>query len=124
MPVIRGALSMTGLGLAFNFFLWTIPALVAAAALPHSIFGESAPSLSQALAQLERNAGPTPSLADALVQLIGAESEALQVAGAALQPTRPADLASQADYAGNRVKSAVTVYVGAVQNTLDHTPKR
>jgi hypothetical protein len=58
------------------------------------------------------------------VQLIGAESEALHVAGVALQPNLPANLAQQADDAGDRVKDAVTVYVRAAQNVVDHTPRR
>ena len=122
--MIRGALGLASFGLAFNLFLWSIPVVVAAAAVPHAIFGDSAPMLSQALAQVERNAGSTPSLADALVQLVAAESEALQVAGAGLQTPPPANLATQADHAGNRVKDAVTVYVKAAQTTLDHAPKR
>src|SRR6266545_2481886 len=100
---MRGTLAMASSGLAFNFVLWTVPVLVGAAALPHALFPDHTPTLAQALDSVERTAGPTPSLPDALVQLIGAESEAMHVAGVALQPNPPANLAQQANRAGGRV---------------------
>jgi hypothetical protein len=121
--VIRGAFGLASFGLAFNLFLCSIPVVVAAAAMPHAIFGNSAPSLAQALDNTQQHAGLTPSLADALIQLVAAESEALHVAGEGLQSPPPANLGQQADHAGNRVKDAVTAYVRAAQNALDHAPK-
>ena len=106
---------MASLGLAFNLFLWSIPAVVAAATIPHVLFPNSGPTLAQAIDITQKH---SPSMADALTQLIAAESEALQVAGEGLQSPPPADLAQQADHAGNRVKDAITVYVQSAQNAL------
>lgn len=65
----------------------------------------------------EPNRGPMQTnqqrhnLLDALVVLIGAESEALQVAGDALQQPTPPDLAPRANAAGDRVEDAVKTYI-------------
>jgi hypothetical protein len=108
------------LGLAMNVMLWSMPGLVAASALPHALFPDSAPTLASLLASAESGAGQSPGLADALVQLIGAEAEALQVAGAALRQPAPADLGPSANAAGARVLSAVNAYARSAQRTLGH----
>jgi hypothetical protein len=114
---------MATFGLACNVVLWSVPALVGAGALPHAIFPNSTPSLPQTLAQLERSAGPTPSLLDALTQLIGAEGEALEVAGRGLQqPTAP-DLGPRANHAGARVLDAITTYIRSASEVFDKTPR-
>jgi hypothetical protein len=116
--MFRIPILMATLGLAFNLLLWSVPAFVAASALPHAVFPDNAPTLSGALAQAEHAAGPMPSLPDALLQLIGAESEALQVAGLGLQTPPPADLAPRADHAGARVLDTVTVYIRSASAVL------
>jgi hypothetical protein len=113
---------MAALGLAFNVILWSLPALVGAAALPHAIFS-AAPRSSEVLSAAERAAGPTPSLFDALTQLIGAEAEALEVTGLALQQPIPLDLAPRADHAGARVISAITTYIRSAAAAIDKTPR-
>jgi hypothetical protein len=119
--MLKGALTLASLGLAFNVILWSVPGMVAASALPHALFPEAMPALSQALASAEGRTGATVSLPDALLQLIGAESEALEVANAALQPgTPPADLSARANAAGARVLDAAYVYVHSAQAVLNH----
>jgi hypothetical protein len=98
---------MAALGLAFNVMLWSLPVLVGA----------------KALAAAERSAGPTPGLLDALTQLIGAEVEALEVAGVGLQQPPPADLAPRATHAGARVMDAITTYIRSAAAALDKTPR-
>ena len=102
---------MASLGLALNLMLWSVPALVGASAVPHLVLPNTAPTLAETLAAVENKSGVTPSLPEALVQLIGAEAEALQVAGQGLQQPLPDDLAAKANHAGVRVLQAVTTYV-------------
>jgi hypothetical protein len=109
--MLKGPLLFASFGLALNVVLWSVPGMVGASALPHLVFPDNAPTLAQALASAERGAGVTPSLPDALMLLIGAESEALQVAGMGLQQPTPADLAPRANQAGARVLDAVRTYV-------------
>jgi hypothetical protein len=111
---------MATLGLAVNFVLWSVPLTVGAAGLPHALFPNSMPDLARLLAAAPRTEGPTPNLMNALTQLIGAESEALQVAGEALQQPLPLDIAPRADHAGLRVREAVTTYVRSAQAIVDH----
>jgi hypothetical protein len=113
---------MATAGLAINLMLWGVPGMVGASALPHLIAPDRAPTLAQTLFNAGRSSGKTPSVPDALMQLIGAEAEALQVAGAALQQPTPADLAPRANEAGGRVLEAVTSYARSAQAALDHTP--
>jgi hypothetical protein len=113
---------MATFGLACNFMLWTVPAFVGATALPHALFPNSTPNLSQALGRGERTSGPTPSLLDALTQLIGAESEAMQVAALGLQQPTPPDLAPRANEAGAHVRDAVATYVRSAQAVIDRLP--
>jgi hypothetical protein len=121
---MRGSLGMATLGLAINFVLWSIPVVVGATALPHALFPDSTPTLAQALATLSPSAptaSPALSLSDALLQLVGAESEAMHVAGAALQQPLPADIGPQADHAGVRVQDALETYLRAAQNVVEHS---
>ena len=122
--MLRASTLLAALGLALNVMLWSVPGLVAASALPHAVLPESAPTLPSLLASAERAAGPTPGVPDALVQLIGAEAEALQVAGAALRQPAPADLGPTASAAGARVLDAASRYVRSAQGTLDGLPRR
>jgi hypothetical protein len=111
--------ALASFGLALNVMLWSVPAMVGASALPHALLPDNVPGLADVLASAERRpSGGAPNLLDALVQLVGAEAEAMQVAGAGLKQSPPADLASQADHAGNRVLAAVTAYVGAAKAAL------
>jgi hypothetical protein len=112
---------MATLGLACNIILWSVPVLVSAAALPHALFPAHAPTSARVLATATRSSGQAPSLPDAFVHLIGAESEALEVAGLALQQPLPRDLAPRADAAGSRVLAAISVYVRAAEALLDRT---
>ena len=117
--MLRVPLLVATLGLALNVMLWTVPILVAGAALPGALFPDTVPTLSAALHTAEHNALPTPGVPDALLQLVGAEAEALHVAGQAIQqPDRP-DLAAHADAAGAHVESAVATYIRAVAAALD-----
>lgn len=102
-----------------NVVLWSVPVVVAGTALPGALFPDTAPTLSAALATAERGAPSTPSVLDALLQLVGAESEALKIAGLAIQqPARP-DLGVRANAAGEQVLDAVSTYVRAVAAALD-----
>jgi hypothetical protein len=116
----KGPLMFASFGLALNVVLWSVPGMIVASAVPRLILQDKAPTLAQALASAERLAGNTPSLPDALLQLVGAESEALEVAGMGLRQPTPPDLASRADHAGNRVLEAVAAYVRSAQAMLDH----
>ena len=121
---MRGTLGAATLGLAVNFILWSIPVVVGATALPHALFPEAAPPLAQALSMMSPSASyasSAPSLSDALLQLVGAESEALHVAGVALQQPLPPDIGSQADHAGRRVEDALLTYLRAAQNVVEHS---
>ena len=114
----KGPLVLASFGLALNLFLWGVPGLVAAAAAAHLVLPDRTPTISEALGRLESSSGPTPSLEDALIKLLGAESEALNVAGAGLQQPTPPDLAPRANAAGARVEDAVATYVRAAQRAL------
>jgi len=113
--MLKGPLVLASFGLALNLFVWGVPGMVAASGAAHLLLPAQTPSLSQALGSLERTAGPTPSLPDALIQLIGAESEALQVAGDGLTQPAPEDLVPRANAAGTRVLDAATTYVRSAQ---------
>jgi hypothetical protein len=115
----RFPMLMATFGLAVNMLLWSVPVLVVTSAVPHAVLPESAPTLASVLASLERAAAPDPSLPDALVQLIGAEAEALQVAGAALRQPTSADLAATAGAAGARVLLAMTTYARSAKGVVD-----
>jgi hypothetical protein len=109
---------LASFGLAVNLFLWGIPGLVAAAGAAHLVAPTSTPTLAETLQSLESHSSATPGLEDALIKLIGAESEALQVAGDALQQPTPTDIAPRANAAGAHVEDAAATYVRAAQALL------
>jgi len=115
--MLKGPLTLASFGLALNLVLWGVPGMVAASGAAHLFEPDS--SVSQTLAALERTAGPTPSLPDALVGLVGAESEALQVAGEGLQQPTPKDLAPRANAAGARVEDAIQTYLRSAEAIVD-----
>jgi hypothetical protein len=116
--MLKGPLTLASFGLALNLVLWGVPGMVAASGAAHLFDPDS--SVARTLAAMERTAGPTPSLPDALVKLVGAESEALQVAGDGLQQPTPKDLAPRANAAGVRVEDAVQTYLRSAQALIDH----
>ena len=111
----KGPLWLATFGLALNFVLWGVPGMVMASGIAHLALPDTTPTLSQALRQVDVGSGPTPSLLDGLVQLIGAESEALQVAGMGLQQPTPEDLAPRANTAGEHGLTAVRTSIRAAQ---------
>ena len=118
----RGFALLATFGLTVNVLMWGVPAFVAASALPRVFLADRAPELADALATAERSSRSTPGITDALVNLVGAESEAMQVASMGLHQPPPPDLAARADHAGNRVLEAVSVYVRAVAAVVDRRP--
>jgi hypothetical protein len=106
------------LGIAANLTLWSVPLLVGASAVPTLLSPHNAPTLAQALTSAEHNAGQTPGLLDGLTQLIGAESEALDVAGAGLAQPTSVDLGPRAEHASGRVLDAVSTYVRSASAAL------
>ena len=115
--MLKGPLLLASFGLALNAMLWSVPAMVGASAMPHVLVPDSAPTLAEVLSRADASGGAT-SMPDALLHLIGAESEALQVAAAGLQQPTPTDLAPRANHAGARVMDAVSVYVRSAQAAL------
>ena len=106
---------LASFGLALNLFLWGIPGLVMASGAVHAVFPSSTPTQSQMV-----DSGSDKSLYTALVRLIGAELEALQVAGDGLQQPTPADLAPRASAAGAHVEDAAVTYIRAAQAVFSH----
>ena len=117
--MLKGPLILASFGLALNVALRTVPAAVGASAMPHPL-SEHAPSLAQTLQSAQRPDAAREGISDALLQLIGAESEALQVAGEGLRQPVAADLGVRANQAGAHVLAAATTYVHVVQSALDH----
>jgi hypothetical protein len=91
------------LGIALNVLLWSVPGFVAASGAAQ--FAQGTPH-------------PRPSVPDALVGLLGAELEAIQIAGVAIENPRTPRLSERADHAGGRVLEAIKRYVAAVQATF------
>jgi hypothetical protein len=118
--MLKGPMVLASVGLGLNLVVWGIPGMLAASGAQHLL--PSTSGLVETLGSLERYAGPTPSLPEAFVQLIGAESEALHVAGSALQQPTPADLSPRATAAGTRVQAAVGTYIRSAQVLINHTP--
>jgi hypothetical protein len=112
----KAPLLLATFGLALNMVLWGVPGMVATAAAAHALLPET-PTLSDALQQTGKQ---SPAITTSLVQLIGAESEALKVAGDALQQPTPENLAPRANAAGGHVETALQNYVTAVQSLLKH----
>jgi hypothetical protein len=115
----RVSLLLASLGLALNVLLWSVPGLVTASAAVQLLLPIEPPNLLERLAQpAHRQAAP--SLQDALVGLMGAEVEAMQVAGIAIENPRASRLAERADAAGNRVREAVLTYIRAFERITNH----
>jgi hypothetical protein len=117
--MVRGSILFAMFGLVLNAFLWSVPALVAASGAAQIALGDRAVSLAETLSRVSRQAGETPKLQDALLGLIGAEAEALEVAGVAIQNPHTPDLAARANEAGARVLEATQTYVRSAQAALD-----
>jgi hypothetical protein len=111
----RGPLLFATFGLALNLFLWGVPGMVATAAAAHFALPQT-PTLAQAL---EHADGDRPALTTSLVQLVGAESEALEVAADALRQPTPPELAPRANTAGTHVETALYAYLTAAQKLLN-----
>ena len=107
---------LASLGLGLNLFLWGIPGMVVASGAAHAVFPNATPTQSQTLSAVD--SGSDKSLYNALARLIGAESEALQVAGEGLQQPTPADLAPRANAAGAQVEAAGVNYIRAAQTVF------
>jgi hypothetical protein len=116
--VLRVPLLMATFGLAINAVVWSVPLTVAATGLPHALLPDQTPAPAEVLRSLPHDPSTT-SVREALLRLIGAESEALRVAGAALQQPLPGDIGPQADHAGREVHSAATEYIRAAQAMVD-----
>jgi hypothetical protein len=111
--MLKGPLVLASFGLGLNLFLWGIPGMVAASGAAHALFPNLTPTQSQTLSAVDN--GSDTSLYTALGKLIGAESEALQVAGDGLRQPTPADLAPRANAAGAHVEDAAVNYIRAAQ---------
>ena len=116
--MLKGPLVLASFGLGLNLFLWGIPGRVAASSAAHAVFPNATPTQSQTLSAVD--SASDKSLYTALATLIGAESEALQVAGDGLQQPTPADLASRANAAGAHVEDAAASYMRAAQAIFSH----
>jgi hypothetical protein len=112
----RVSIVLASLGLALNLVLWSVPSLFASSsALQYALNGHQ-PSLAAQVTTHPLLAGSNPR--DALVRLIDAEVEAMQVAGLAIQEPQAPDLGPRADAAGARVLEAVASYVQVVRAAL------
>ena|SRR5689334_2391799 len=116
--MLKGPFMLAGFGLALNLVLWGVPGMVAASGAAHLILPDVAPTQSQTLRLA--GASDSSSVYSALVKLIGAESEALEVAGEGLQQPMPEDLAPRANVAGEHVHEAVVSYLQAAQALVQH----
>ena len=111
---------MTSFGLLFNVLLWTVPAVLGLNALPRVVLSHDLVTLSHILDQSTvKTASPPPGMIDGLVQLIGVESEGLQIAAEGLQEPTPADLGPRANLASTLVVDAADAYVRAAASALD-----
>jgi len=106
----RVSIGLASLGMAFNLLLWSVPALVAASNVGQLV-APSAPNLAEQLP----GTGQQKSLQDALIGPMGAEAEAMQVAGAAIQDPYTPHLSERANTSGTRVLQAVQDYVKAFE---------
>jgi hypothetical protein len=109
----RVSILLASLGLAFSVLLWSVPGLVAASGALQFVFPHDAPNLAERL-----QGQGQPSIMDALVGLMGAEAEAMQVAGVAIENPRTPRLAERADQASARVLAAVRTYIEVVRRAL------
>jgi hypothetical protein len=117
--MVRGSILLAVFGLVLNAFLWSVPALVAASGAAQVALGDRAVPLAQTLSMVGRQAGETAKLQDALLGLIGAEAQALEVAGVAIENPHTPGLGQRANEAGNRVIEAANTYIRSAQAALD-----
>jgi hypothetical protein len=108
--MLKAPMVLALFGLSLNMLLWGVPGVVATSAAAHYVLPQ-ARSFSDSLQHISGS----PPITAALAQLVGAESDALQVAGEALQQPTPSDLAPRANAAGAHVATALQKYVSAVQ---------
>jgi hypothetical protein len=115
--MFRTSILLATLGLALNMLVWSVPGLVLASGIAQFALAGDGPTLVQ---RLTANHSPTarPTVPAALVGLLGAELEAIQVAGVAIERPSTPRLAEKADQAGGRVLEAVRVYSAAFQATF------
>lgn len=95
-------LAFITLGLALQAILWSVPAVVTASAVAGRRPTEAA----------------SPRLAEALTNLLTAETEALRVAGVALEQPSTPGLGARADRAGAAVLTTARAYVDTFTSTL------
>jgi hypothetical protein len=112
--MLKAPVLLASFGLTLNLMLWGVPGMLATSAAAHALLPRT-PTLADALQQTGTQ---KPAITTALVQLVGAESEALQVAAAALQQPAPRDLAPRASAAGAHVETALQDYLNAAQSLL------
>jgi hypothetical protein len=115
--MLRTSIVLASLGLALNLMLWSVPGLVAASSAVQFLRPSDPPDLAVRMT-LSADTARTPSLQDALIGLVGAEVEAMQVAGVAIENPHTPNLAERADAAGNRVLDAVYAYIRAFRATV------
>ena len=116
MGMSRLPLVLACFGLAVSLTLWSVPGLVAASSVGSFFAGAgSGPNLAQRV-----GLQPDASLKDALVGLMGAEAEAMQVAGVAIENPHSPDLGARADTAGDSVLEAVRGYIIAFEKFTNH----
>lgn len=119
--MLRFPLVMATIGLAIQCVLWSVPATLGAATLPHQLASDI-PGLGTLLSANHSDTSARVGVRDALVGLIGAEVDALQVAQIALRPNAPADLGLRASRAGEQVQDSALTYVRVVESILDSLP--
>ncbi|GAC1319312.1 MAG: hypothetical protein NVSMB2_14550 [Chloroflexota bacterium] len=119
--MLRFPLLLATVGVAIQCVLWSVPATLAVAALPHTIAAD-VPGIGSLLNAPRADSSARVGIRDALVGLIGAEVDALQVAGIALQPNPPAELGVRADRSGAQVQDAALTYARVVKSILDSLP--
>ena len=107
----KGPLLLATFGLGLNLFLWGAPAIAATAAAAHFALPQT-PLLSESFDQA---ASRGPAITTSLAELIGAESDALQIASDALQQPTPKNIAPRANAAGAHVETALQAYLQAAQ---------
>ena len=116
--MLRASLLLAISGLVLNALFWGAPGLIAASGNARAMFPTDVPTLAHALAAAERKPGATPSVPDALLSLMSAEADAMEVAGVAIQNPHTPQLGQRADAAGHRVLQAVQTYLRAVDAAL------
>lgn len=119
--MFRFPLLIATVGLAIQCVLWSAPATPGATGLSHQLVAD-VPGVGTLLSATRVDISARVGIRDALTGLIGAEVDALQVAGAALHPGPPADLAMRATRAGDQLHDAGLAYVRVIEPILDSLP--